>query len=96
LYRNKVLAVVAALLLYFASFYNLSFADTDSVTVSNPLLEDANGNIANSLNPGQRASIFVSIENNEAAQQVFTVVFELQDIDGVTFNLQWQSGVRAE
>jgi hypothetical protein len=92
LYKRNVLGAVSILLPSFAPFYNLSFAEPNSVTLSDPVLKDANGNVLSSLNPCQQTSIFVTIGNNEAFSQPFAAIIELRDIDGITFNLQWKAG----
>lgn len=93
MYWNKVLAIVAGLFLFPTTIYGLSFADVDSITVSNPVLKSSSGSTISSVKPGQQVQILVTIENNEATSQSFTAVIELRDTAGVTLNLQWQSGI---
>ncbi len=81
--------------LSFTSLNNLSFADadTDSVSISKPLLKDVNGNILTSLGLDQQAQIFVTVHSNVSFTQPFTVIIELRDVDGITLYLQWKQGL---
>lgn len=56
-------------------------------------MKDINGNVVGSLNAGQQAQVFVTIQNNEAFSQSFTGIIDLRDAVGVSLNLQWQTGV---
>jgi hypothetical protein len=87
-------ALVIAFIFLLACFpVASSFASSfDSVSISMPALKSLGGSPIFVLRPGQQALIHLTVTNNEPASQPFTAIVEVRDEDGVTLNLQWQTG----
>ncbi len=89
----KTALVIAFIFLLAFSQTASSFASSlDSVSLSLPALKSTDGSPIFVVKPGQQALIHITVTNNESVSQPFTAIVEVRDEDGITLNLQWQTG----
>lgn len=66
---------------------------TNTVAITNVGLVDISGNKVKYIAPNQQVIVSATISNNDAVQQPFVALIEINDSQGITKYVQWSSGI---